>query len=102
MSSSQNTSSTAHVDIDHVARLARLELSPEEKARFEKQFDSILGYFDRLNSVDVSGVEPTAHALPRYNIWRDDTPGETFSPAEVLANAPAQRDNQILVPKVIE
>lgn len=93
---------TPHVDIDHVAKLARLDLSPDEKERFAGQFDQILDYFKRLNLIDVEGVEPTAHALPRHNIWRDDEPGPVFTSKEVLANAPASRDSQVVVPKVIE
>lgn len=97
-----SSSPQAHVDIDHVANLARLALTPDEKARFAKQFDDILGYFDRLNRVDVTGVDPTAHALPRVNIWREDMPGATFTPEEAVANAPAAREAQVVVPRVIE
>ena len=100
--SSQTSEETPHVDIEHVANLARLQLTPEEKERFAGQFDQILDYFKRLNSVDVEGVEPTAHALPRHNIWRQDEPGPVLTPQEVLANAPASRDSQVVVPKVIE
>ena len=95
-------SENAHMDVDYVARLARIELSAEEKERFSGQLDRILEYFEKLNAVDVSGVEPMAHAMPLYNVWRADAAEEGFAPEEALANAPAQRDNQIIVPKVVD
>lgn len=96
-------SETPHIDIDYVANLARLDMSAEEKAKLGGQLDDILGYFEKLNAVDVEGVEPMAHAHRVFNIWREgDEPGETYSP-EVLTNmAPEQRDNQVVVPKVVE
>jgi aspartyl-tRNA(Asn)/glutamyl-tRNA(Gln) amidotransferase subunit C len=96
-------SETPHIDIDYVANLARLEMSAEEKAKLGSQLDDILGYFDKLNAVDVTGVEPMAHAHRVFNIWREgDAPGATYAP-EVLTNmAPEQRDNQVVVPKVVE
>ncbi len=90
------------IDIDYVANLARLDLTPEEKARFQSQLENVLDYFNSLNEVNVEGVQPTSHAFDVYNIWQDDIPGPTFTPQEALANAPAQRDNQIEVPIVVE
>lgn len=95
-------SETAHMDVDYVARLARIELSAAEKERFSGQLDRILDYFDKLNAVDVSGVEPMAHATPLYNVWREDVAIQGFKPEEALGNAPAQRENQIVVPKVVD
>ena len=90
------------MDIGYVANLARIELTDEEKEKFRDQFGDILKYFDRLSEVDVEGVEPTAHAFPRHNVWDQDEARPGFSAEEALANAPAQRQAQVVVPKVIE
>jgi aspartyl-tRNA(Asn)/glutamyl-tRNA(Gln) amidotransferase subunit C len=92
-----------HIDIDYVANLARIELSDAEKAKLGSQLDDILGYFEKLNAVDVDGVEPMAHAHPVFNVWREgDTPGETYDPKVLMKMAPDSRDNQVVVPKVVE
>ncbi|MCC5805133.1 MAG: Asp-tRNA(Asn)/Glu-tRNA(Gln) amidotransferase subunit GatC [Opitutales bacterium] len=90
------------MDIDYVARLARVALSDEEKATFAKQLGDVLGYFEKLKEVDVAGVEPSAHPYEVSNVWRADEPGEAFAVDEALANAPARREGQIVVPKVVE
>lgn len=91
------------IDIEYVAELARLELSAPEKERLGAQLNDILGYFEKLNTVDVDGVEPMAHAHGVWNVWREgDAPGPVLEPAEALAAAPEQRDNQVVVPKVVE
>ncbi len=95
-------SSAPDLNIDHVAKLARLALTAEEKARFSQQLGDVLHHIEQLGKVDVTGVEPTAHAFPITNVWADDIarPGLTVETA--LRNAPAQRDNMIVVPKVVE
>lgn len=91
------------IDIDYVANLARLELSGEEKKKLGDQLKDILGYFEKLNSVDVENVEPMAHAHPVFNVWREgDEPGETYSLQALMQMAPEQRENQVVVPKVVE
>ena len=96
-------SETPHIDIDYVANLARIELTDEEKAKLGSQLDDILGYFDKLNAVDVSGVEPMAHAHAVTNVWREsDQPGPVFDPEVLMQMAPESRDNQVVVPKVVE
>jgi aspartyl-tRNA(Asn)/glutamyl-tRNA(Gln) amidotransferase subunit C len=91
------------MDIDYVANLARIELSDEEKAKLGGQLDDILGYFEKLNAVDVEGVEPMAHAHAVTNVWREgDEPGPSFSPEVLMKMAPESRDNQVVVPKVVE
>lgn len=93
----------AHIDIDYVANLARIELSEEEKARLGGQLDDILGYFEKLNSVDVEGVEPMAHAHQVENVWRSgDESGSTYNPEVLAKMSPESRDNQVVVPKVVE
>ena len=96
-------SETPHIDIDYVANLARIELTDEEKAKLGSQLDDILGYFEKLNSVNVDGVEPMAHAHAVNNIWREgDTTGPVFDPEVLTKMAPESRDNQVVVPKVVE
>lgn len=96
-------SETPHIDIDYVANLARIDLSDDEKSKLGTQLDDILGYFDKLNTVDVTGVEPMAHAHRIFNAWREgDEPGPTYAPEVLLNMAPEQRDNQVVVPKVVE
>lgn len=89
-------------NVDYLAQLARLALTPEEKARFAAQLGDVLHHLERLAEVDVSGVEPTAHAFPLENVWDADTPRPGLSVADALRNAPAQREQMISVPKVIE
>ena len=96
-------SETPHIDIDYVAKLARLDMTEEEKSKLGAQLDDILGYFDKLNSVDVEGVEPMAHAHRVANVWREgDQPDATYAPEILIGMAPDQRDNQVVVPKVVE
>ena len=96
-------SETPHIDIDYVANLARLDMTDAEKAKLGSQLDDILGYFDKLNAVDVDGVEPMAHAHRVFNIWREgDEPGEIYDPEVLMKMAPESRDNQVVVPKVVE
>ena len=95
-------SDSAKMDIDYVSNLARIELSPEEREKFHPQLGQVLEYFDKLKEVDVEGVEPTAHAFPRFNVWDADETKEGFSEEQALANAPKSRNGQIVVPKVIE
>lgn len=95
-------SADSELNIDYVANLARLALTAEEKARYARQLGDILHYVEKLKQVDVSGVEPTAHASPVFNVWREDSPREGLSVDGALRNAPAQRQNMIVVPKVVE
>lgn len=92
---------TEHIDVRYVADLARLELTDEECATFQPQLDSILRYAESLGSLDVEGIEPTAHPVPVYDVMRDDTPGTSLPQEAVLQNAPDQAQQQIRVPKVI-
>jgi aspartyl-tRNA(Asn)/glutamyl-tRNA(Gln) amidotransferase subunit C len=95
-------SAPTDLNIDHVAHLARLALTPEEKAKFSAQLGDVLTYIEQLRKVDVSGVEPTAHAFPVYNVWADDVAQPGLPVEAALKNAPAQRNNMIVVPKVVE
>lgn len=90
------------IDIDRVAQLARITLSAEEKSAFSQQLGDVLHHIEQLEKVDVSGVEPTAHAFPLYNVWQDDVAQSPLPVDAALQNAPAKRDNMIAVPKVVE
>ena len=89
-------------NLDHVANLARINLTPEEKTRFASQLGDVLTYIAQLNEVNVDGVEPTAHAFPVVNVWADDVPEAGLSVEDALRNAPEKRDNMFVVPKVVE
>jgi len=95
-------SAPTDLNIDHVANLARLALTPEEKAKFATQLGDVLTYIEQLKKVDVSGVEATAHAYPVFNVWADDVAQPGLPVDLALKNAPAQRNNMIVVPKVVE
>ena len=90
------------INIDHLATLARIELTPAEKENFSAQLADVLKYIEQLKQVDITGIEPTAHAHPIVNVWADDIPQPALSVEDALRNAPAQRDNMISVPKVVE
>jgi len=94
--------SAPRLNIDHVANLARLALTAEEKATFAQQLGSVLHHIEQLGKVDVTGVEPTAHAFPITNVWSDDIARAGLPVEQALRNAPAQRENMIVVPKVVE
>jgi aspartyl-tRNA(Asn)/glutamyl-tRNA(Gln) amidotransferase subunit C len=89
-------------DARYTARLARLQLSDEEAATFQAQLGQVLEYVEKLEKIDVSAVEPMAHANAVTNVFRDDQPRRWFSPEEALANAPRQANQLFIVPKVIE
>lgn len=95
-------SDTNHMDVSYIANLARIELSDEETTLFQGQLDQVLEYVEQLNELDVSNVEPTAHAVPLVNVLRADEPDVSLDNDTVTANAPATRDGQILVPKINE
>lgn len=90
------------MDIDYVSNLARIELSAEEKNKFQGQLGDVLKYFEKLQELDVEGVEPTAHAFPRFNVWDEDESKEGLPSEKALMNAPKSRNDQIVVPKVVE
>jgi aspartyl-tRNA(Asn)/glutamyl-tRNA(Gln) amidotransferase subunit C len=90
------------IDVKYVAHLARLSLAPEEEQQIGAQLGNILTYIDKLNQVDVTGVEPTAHAFPLVNVTRPDEVRPSLSNQAALANAPAQANGLFIVPKIVE
>ena len=92
----------SEIDIKHIAHLARISLSPEEEEKFGAQLGHVLGYIDKLKEVDVSGVEPTAHAFPLVNVTRPDEVRPSISNEEALRNAPAHANGLFIVPRIVE
>jgi aspartyl-tRNA(Asn)/glutamyl-tRNA(Gln) amidotransferase subunit C len=88
-------------EVRHVAKLARLALTEDHLRRLTSQLELILGYVDKLSEVDVTGVEPMAHALPVHNFFRDDVVEPSLSLEQVLGNAPDTDGPFFKVPKVI-
>jgi aspartyl-tRNA(Asn)/glutamyl-tRNA(Gln) amidotransferase subunit C len=89
-------------DVEHVADLARLELSDEEKVEFTEQLNAILQYVEQLNKLDTDGVEPTSHVMPLANVMREDEVRPSLPLDQVLLNAPDEDEGQIRVPAVLE
>jgi len=89
--------------VPKVAHLARLALTDEEADRYGSQLEHILEHIEKLNELDLDGIEPTAHAMPLHDVYRDDVAHEScLEQEEVLANAPAQAHDQIKMPKVVD
>jgi len=89
-------------DVEHVANLARLELTEEEKQMFNEQLNAILKYAEQLNQLDTEGVEPTSHAMLLSNVMREDEVRASLAIEQVMLNAPDEEDGQIKVPAVLE
>ena len=89
-------------EVEHVARLARLALSGEEKEQMRSQLDRILAYMEKLNQLDTTGVEPTSHVIPMTNVFREDALTASLSREEALANAPDRQEGFFRVPRIIE
>jgi aspartyl-tRNA(Asn)/glutamyl-tRNA(Gln) amidotransferase subunit C len=90
------------IDIKYVAHLARINLTPEEETRFGAQLGQVLGYIEKLNQLDVSAVEPTAHAVPMVNVTRPDEVRPSLPHDEAMRNAPAKANGLFIVPKIVE
>lgn len=90
------------LNVAYVANLARLNLSEEEIAKFQSQLTQVLEHVEKLKSVNVSHVDPTAHTSAVYNVLRRDESREGFTSVEALSNAPRQANDLFIVSKVIE
>ena len=93
---------SSELDVGYVARLARINLTEDEANAFNKQLDDVLKYVEKLRQADVSRVEAAAHALPIFNVFREDAAGEWFTAEQALSNAPRQANDLFIVPKVVE
>jgi len=89
-------------EVEHVAKLARLELSEQESDRLTNQLSNILTYVEKLNELDTKSVEPTAHVLDIRNVVRDDVVVPSLAQDKALANAPEKAAGHYKVPKIIE
>ncbi len=89
-------------EIEHIATLARLSLSEEEKELFGSQLSSVLDYMEKLNELDTKDIEPTSHVLTLSNVMRDDTPRPSIPKEDALMNAPDHTEKFYRVPKIIE
>ena len=90
------------ISIEHLAQLARLSVSDDEKILFANQIDSILNYMAKLNELDTGNVEPTSHVISLSNVAREDLPKDSLEREEALMNAPDRTDKFYRVPKIIE
>jgi aspartyl-tRNA(Asn)/glutamyl-tRNA(Gln) amidotransferase subunit C len=88
--------------VEHIALLARLELSDEEKVRYAEQLSAILEYADRLQALDTEGIAPTASVLPARSVLRDDESQPGLDLDTLLSNAPNTEADQFKVPPVLE
>ena len=89
------------LDVRHIARLARLDLDDAEIATFQPQLQAVLDHVNALTTLDLDGIEPTAHPSPTFGRLRDDSPGASLPADAVIANAPDSAQGQIRVPKVV-
>ena len=90
------------IDVGYVAELARLELSDEEKATFQRQMEDIVKYVEKISSVDVEGVPPTMHGREIVNAFREDEVRPSMARELALANAPRSTESEFYLPKIVE
>jgi len=92
----------SELDVAYVAQLARLRLTADETKLFQKQLGDVLKYAEKLKEVNVEGVEAAAHAVPMFNVFREDNARDWFTATEALNNAPRKANNLFIVTKVVE
>jgi aspartyl-tRNA(Asn)/glutamyl-tRNA(Gln) amidotransferase subunit C len=93
---------TSDLDVAYVARLARLDLTNAETELFQRQLGDVLRYAQKLREVDVSHMEAAAHAVPIFNVFREDAPRDWLTAEQALSNAPRQAKGLFSVTKVVE
>jgi len=103
-SDSQNPHPAAHhaIDVPYLARLARLEITPEEVEIFGGQLSRILDHVEQMNKLDISGIEPTAHAITVFDVIREDIIQESLPKPVMIENAPHSANGLFVVPKVLD
>ncbi len=94
--------SSPDLNVRNVARLARLALTDEEVEVFQSQLGRVLEHIEHLKKLDITGVEPTAHTSPIFNVTREDVPRPGLERSAVLGLAPRSANNLVIVPKVLE
>lgn len=98
-----STSPSHHsIDVPYLARLARLELSSEEIDLFGGQIGRILDHVEQMNRLDITGIEPTAHAISVFDVIREDAVTPSLAKSTILENAPHNANGLFLVPKVLD
>ena len=93
---------TSDLDVAYVAKLARINLTKDESKIFQKQLDEVLKYVEKLRQMDVTGIDAAAHAVPVFNVFREDAPRDWFTAEQALSNAPRKANDLFIVPKVVE
>jgi aspartyl-tRNA(Asn)/glutamyl-tRNA(Gln) amidotransferase subunit C len=93
---------TSDLDVAYIARLARINLTEEEASAFQTQLEEVLKYVEKLRQADVNHVEAAAHALPIFNVFREDAPRDWLTAEQALSNAPRKANGLFIVPKVVE
>ncbi len=93
---------TESIDVKYVAHLARMQVTDAEAHRFQAQLDHVLEHVRALSELNVDDVEPTAHAVPVHNVYREDEVRPSLPHDQVMQNAPASRNGLILVPRILE
>ena len=89
-------------EVEHVAQLARLALPEQELRRVSTELNRILEHFSRLQQIATDGIEPTSHAIPMTNVFREDQVGQSLPTDDVVANAPERSDEFFKVPRIVE
>ena len=101
-SSSSPSTSHHHIDVPYLARLARLEITAEEAELFGGQIGRILDHVEQMNKLDITGIEPTAHAISVFDVIREDDVTESLPKPVILENAPHNANGLFVVPKVLD
>lgn len=96
------SASTPAIDVAYLARLARIQLTTDEEALFTGQLERVLEHIAKINTLDLSGIEPTAHAISVFDVVREDIVGESLSKHVILEQAPRAANGLFVVPKVLE
>jgi aspartyl-tRNA(Asn)/glutamyl-tRNA(Gln) amidotransferase subunit C len=89
-------------DVEHIAKLARLSLTDEEKKKYASQLSRLIDHFQQLNEIDTSSIEPVSHILPIVNVLREDKVSPSYNRDELLANAPEKENGFFKVPKITD
>ncbi len=90
------------IDIEYVAKLARIDLDAGQKKKLTRQLSDILGYIEKLKELDVASVEPMSHVLPLKNVFREDKVKPSLPVDKVLGNAPMAKGDNFSVPRIID
>ncbi|MFI0347873.1 MAG: Asp-tRNA(Asn)/Glu-tRNA(Gln) amidotransferase subunit GatC [Chthoniobacterales bacterium] len=99
---SSSTSLADSIDVPYLARLARIAISQEESSLFTGQLKNILAHIEQIKQLDVTGIEPMAHAFSVFDVVREDLVGQSLSKKTVLEQAPCNASGLFIVPKVLE